>query len=59
MKQITADEILQYCLNGLDGTVLVNSWGERGIFYNPNNKLKSYIMEAYFYAKEKYAKKKV
>lgn len=37
---MTADEILEYCLNQLEGTVLVNSWGERGIFYNPENKLK-------------------
>ena len=34
------DKILQYCLNNLEGTVLVNSWGEKGIFYNPNNTLK-------------------
>lgn len=34
------DEILKYCLENLEGTVLVNSWGERGIFYNPGNKLK-------------------
>lgn len=37
---MTADEILEYCLKELEGTVLVNSWGERGIFYNPYNKLK-------------------
>ena len=37
---MTPDEILQYCLDTLEGTVLVNSWGERGIFYNPENKLK-------------------
>lgn len=35
-----SDEILQYCLKNLDGTVLVSSWGEKGIFYNPNNTLK-------------------
>ena len=34
------DEILQYCLKQLPGTVLVESWGERGIFYNPDGKLK-------------------
>lgn len=34
------DEILKYCLENLDGTVLVSSWGERGIFYNPDGKLK-------------------
>ncbi len=35
-----ADDILNYCLANLPGTVLVSSWGERGIFYNPNNALK-------------------
>ena len=34
------EDILNYCLENLDGTVLVNSWGEKGIFYNPENKLK-------------------
>lgn len=37
---MTPDEILEYCLNKLEGTVLISSWGERGIFYNPDNKLK-------------------
>lgn len=37
---MTPDEILQYCIKNLDGTVLVESWGEKGIFYNPNGKLK-------------------
>ena len=37
---MTADRILKYCLRELEGTVLVDSWGERGIFYNPANKLK-------------------
>ncbi len=35
-----AEEILNYCLENLEGTVLVESWGEKGIFYNPENKLK-------------------
>lgn len=34
------EEILNYCLENLGGTVSVNSWGEKGIFYNPENKLK-------------------
>lgn len=34
------DDILQYCLENLEGTVLVESWGERGIFYNPEGRLK-------------------
>lgn len=37
---MTADKIINYCLENLEGVVLVNSWGERGIFYNPENKLK-------------------
>ena len=35
-----SDEILQYCLDNLEGTVLVSSWGEKGIFFNPGNLLK-------------------
>ncbi len=34
------DSILQYCIENLPDTVLINSWGESGIFYNPNNVLK-------------------
>lgn len=34
------DEVLGYCLNNLEGTILVESWGEKGIFYNPNHILK-------------------
>lgn len=37
---MTADEILNYCLGNLEGTVLVESWGEKGIFYNPDHVLK-------------------
>ena len=34
------DEILKYCLENLEGSVLVESWGENGIFYNPGHVLK-------------------
>lgn len=34
------NEILEYCLSRLAGTVLIESWGEKGIFYNPGNVLK-------------------
>lgn len=34
------DTVLQYCLTDLKGTVQVNSWGEKGIFYNPDNSFK-------------------
>ena len=37
---MTADEIINYCLKNLKDVVLVKSWGEKGIFYNPENKLK-------------------
>ena len=37
---MTANKIINYCLENLEDVVLVNSWGERGIFYNPQNKLK-------------------
>ncbi|MBQ9990483.1 MAG: DUF4261 domain-containing protein [Lachnospiraceae bacterium] len=33
-------QILEYCLSDLEGTVLVDSWGEKGIFYNPGWVLK-------------------
>lgn len=34
------EQILGYCTETLTGTVLVESWGEKGIFYNPNLVLK-------------------
>ena len=34
------DDILEFWLDRLPDTVSVNSWGESGIFYNPNNTLK-------------------
>lgn len=34
------DKILQYCLCNLPGTTRINSWGEKGIFYNPGGVLK-------------------
>ena len=33
------NDILNYCLENLNGTVLAKNWGEQGIFYNPNNTL--------------------
>lgn len=37
---INPDDILRYCSDNFDGIVEVNSWGERGIFYNPGGVLK-------------------
>ncbi len=37
---MTPDDILKYCSSHLDGVVEVNSWGERGLFYNPDSLLK-------------------
>lgn len=34
------NEILEYCIHNLHDTVLVESWGEKGFFYNPQNLLK-------------------
>lgn len=34
------DEIISYCLKTLKDTVLIKSFGEKSLFYNPNNKLK-------------------
>ena len=35
--------ILKHCLESLEGNVLVECWGEKGIFYNPGHVLKSGI----------------
>ena len=37
---MNSNEIINYCLQNLPDTILVNSWGEQGIFYNPNHTLK-------------------
>ncbi len=37
---MTSDEILDSCQDMFEDVVLVNSWGERGIFYNPGHVLK-------------------
>lgn len=40
ISPMNIEEIIDYCLSNFKGTVLVESWGEKGIFYNPNQKLK-------------------
>ena len=35
-----AEQILNWCLEHLEGTVLMNSWGETVVFYNPGHVLK-------------------
>ena len=37
---MTPEELLQICQKALPGTVPVSSWGERGLFYNPEGLLK-------------------
>lgn len=37
---MTPDHILSWCLSNLEDVVLAESWGERGIFYNPGKTLK-------------------
>lgn len=49
-------EILQYCLSNLEDVAQVESWEERGIYYNPGGVLKPLILESYEFAKEKFAK---
>lgn len=36
---MTSEDIISYCTT-LDGVVLTESWGEKGIFYNPDGLLK-------------------
>ena len=38
-KSMTPNDILSYCQMNLKDVVLVESWGESGIFYNPNGVL--------------------
>ena len=35
-----SDLILKYCLDNFGGAVLTESWGEKGVFYNPDRALK-------------------
>ena len=39
-ENMTPSDILNYCLENFEDAILINSWGEKGIFYNPNQKLK-------------------
>lgn len=36
---VTPDSILAFCMEHLEGVVLRESWGERGIYYNPGETL--------------------
>ena len=40
---MTADEILNWCVENLNGTVADKNWGERGVFYNPGGRLKKSV----------------
>lgn len=37
---MNADDVISYCLRWFEDVVLRQSWGERGIFYNPSERLK-------------------
>lgn len=52
------DEILEYCLKTLEDTVLSNSCGKRGIFYNPIRVMKLGIYVQTLITKEEYQQKK-
>lgn len=34
------EQILEYCLEHFEGTIMAESWGEKGVFYNPGYRLK-------------------
>lgn len=34
-----AEQIIQYCLENFEGVVTVTSWGEKGVYYNPDRLL--------------------
>lgn len=34
------EEIIEYCKKNLQDVCIVKSWGETGVFYNPQNKFK-------------------
>ncbi len=46
MKIMEIKDIIEICYERFPGTVIVDAWGERGIFYNPEGKLKRgvYVM---------------
>lgn len=46
MEVMRPNEIIEICHERMKGTVIVNAWGEKGIFYNPGEVLKRgvYIM---------------
>ena len=37
---MSPEDIISYCLDNLGGAFLTESWGEKGIFYNPEGLLK-------------------
>jgi hypothetical protein len=39
-NSLSSQEIVTYCLKNYPDLVLVNSWGEKALFYNPQNSLK-------------------
>jgi len=42
-SKMQPQEIFEYCLQNLEGTVFTKNWGEYGVFYNPDNTLKKGI----------------
>ncbi|MEC1720061.1 DUF6194 family protein [Schinkia azotoformans] len=40
MNEVSPIKIIDFCLKNLDHTVLINAWGEKVVFYNPNGSLK-------------------
>ena len=55
---MTPNDILSYCQSNLKDVVLVESWGERGIFDKTFEDFKAMIQESYDFAKEKFNRRK-
>ena len=39
MKNLNPEKVIEVCHKKFHGTVIVDAWGETGIFYNPDKKL--------------------
>lgn len=37
---MNSEQILEFCLENMAGSFLAESWGEKGVFYNPGQVLK-------------------
>ena len=45
MKNLNPEKVIEVCHKKFHGTVIVDAWGETGIFYNPDKKLSREYMQ--------------